>query len=219
MLEPHKEDEALNRRAKIIYDEIQKYCEGESLLDIGCSNGHISNLLKPRFNRIQLLDVVQYLPRGLQLPFIKYEEGLPLSINESYDVVLLLTVLHHATKPDELLKMAWGATKRRLLIIESVVGVSHVEPPVRFALAGLSEQVQIGYAAFVDWFYNRVLNENVPVPYNFARPEHWETLFAKYKMNCVKTVHLGQDIDIGPNTTFYLCLINQDGRRRQTFRE
>ncbi|MGA2904730.1 MAG: hypothetical protein ABSD98_12925, partial [Candidatus Korobacteraceae bacterium] len=146
------------------------------------------------------VDVVKYLPRGLNLPFAEYVEGRPLPGSESFDTVLLLTVLHHSKEPIDLLKLAWERTKRRLIIIESVVGIRHVTPPVKYVLvdSNNNDDQQIAYAAFIDWFYNRVLHDNVPVPYNFTKPETWQSIFSQCDMRCVQTIHLGQDIDIGP---------------------
>jgi hypothetical protein len=96
------------------------------------------------------------------------------------------------------LKMAWAATRKRLIIIESVVGVHKAEPPVRYDLANASDENQIAYAAFVDWFYNRVLHDDVPVPYNFTTPERWQSTFLQHGMHLAHTIYLGQDIDIGP---------------------
>jgi SAM-dependent methyltransferase len=190
----------LTQRANIIREQISPFLQGDSLLDIGCGNGLISNLLKDRFKIIQLLDVVQYVTAPIDLPFALYKEGQTLPINQpSYDTVLLLTVLHHSYQPVQLLKLAWAATKKKLIIIESVVGIhQEAQPPVRYNLLKSSDEDQIAYAAFVDWFYNRVLNDDVPVPYNFTKPENWQATFLQNNMHLAQTIHLGQDIDVGP---------------------
>lgn len=198
LIVPDNEDQALNQRASVIYGQIEPYLCGDSLLDIGCGNGLIADLARGHFNEIQLLDVVRYLPNALRLPFKLYIEGEPLPINHSFDTVLLLTVLHHSKNPLELLKLAWAATGKHLIIIESVVGVHKAEPPANYELVGLPIEDQIGYAAFVDWFYNRVLHNDVPVPYNFTTPEEWRSVFLENNMRLKKSTHLGQDIDIGP---------------------
>jgi class 3 adenylate cyclase/2-polyprenyl-3-methyl-5-hydroxy-6-metoxy-1,4-benzoquinol methylase len=193
-----KEDKALNQRAEIIYSEIKQFFSGESLLDIGCGNGLISSLAKKHFSHIQLLDVVEYVPKALNLAFTPYIEGQPFPIKDPFDTVILIAVLHHSLAPVELLKLAWGATKQRLIIIESVVGVHNVLPSVKYDLVELSNQDQIAFAAFVDWFYNRVLHNDVPVPYNFTTIENWQATFLQHNMRLTQTIHLGQDIEIGP---------------------
>jgi hypothetical protein len=50
----------------------------------------------------------------------------------------------------------------------------------------------------VDWFYNRVLHDDVPVPYNFTTPSKWISLFVDNNMPLAAALHFGQDIDIGP---------------------
>ena len=198
MIKVPKRDEALTQRANLIYEELKPFLIGDSLLDIGCGDGRISILAKEHFSRCQLLDVVQFLPRSFSLPFVSYEEGQPLPVDQPFDTVFLLTVLHHASNPVKLLKLAWKATKKRLIIIESVVGIHVEQSAAKYDLIGLPDEAQIAYAGFVDWFYNRVLYDDVPVPYNFTTPETWQSVFLQHKMPCVKTIHLGQDINIGP---------------------
>jgi len=193
-----KEDQALTNRARLICQEITPFLAGDSLLDIGCGNGLVANCVRDRFSRILLLDVVRYVPYALNLDFKEYKEGDPLPIDELFDTVLLLTVLHHASDPAELLKLAWAATRNRLIIIESVVGIHEAIPSVKYELVALPDEYQIAFAAFVDWFYNRVLHDNVPVPYNFTTPERWQSLFVQLGMRLVQAVHFGQDIEIGP---------------------
>jgi ubiquinone/menaquinone biosynthesis C-methylase UbiE len=195
---PHMEDDALNRRADIIYGEIKDHLTGDTMLDIGCGNGLISSLARKHFKDIILLDVVKYLPAALNLPFKLYVEGQALEVDKPADTVLLLTVLHHSCNPVELLKLAWGVTKRRLIIIESVVGVHMANNKAKYDLLDFSDEDQIAFAAFIDWFYNRVLHDNIPVPYNFTTVEKWISLFLQLNMPLVKTQYLGQDIDIGP---------------------
>jgi 2-polyprenyl-3-methyl-5-hydroxy-6-metoxy-1,4-benzoquinol methylase len=186
-------DRALSLRAQIVYGEIMPHLAGSSLLDIGCGDGRISSLVArshSAFKRIQLVDVVNYVPAELELDFAHYVEGRSLPTgDESFDTVLLLTVLHHASDPVGLLKLAWQAARRKLIIIESVVGIGTEE---------LSNEDQIAFAAFVDWFYNRVLHDGVPVPCNFTTVEGWQSTFAKCNMPLVATNLLGRDIDIGP---------------------
>jgi hypothetical protein len=56
--------------------------------------------------------------------------------------VLLLVVLHHSRNPEELLDLAWAATRKRLIIIESVVGVHKLESKVKYDLVALTDKEQ-----------------------------------------------------------------------------
>jgi hypothetical protein len=87
---------------------------------------------------------------------------------------------------------------KRIIIIESVIGIHHAFENAKYELLALSDEKQIAYAAFVDWFYNRVLHDDIPVPYNFTTPDKWQATFVNSGMRLLKTVHLGQDIEIGP---------------------
>ncbi|HZR33593.1 MAG TPA: methyltransferase domain-containing protein [Terriglobales bacterium] len=206
-------DDALSRRAETIKAQIEPYLEGDSLLDIGCGNGMVADLIKDHFTKdeVQLVDVKRYLPSRLrrQLSFTEYQEGEPLPFSKQFDTVLLLTVLHHSRNPRRLLKLAWGITAKKLIIIESVVGIHVLVKNAKYELVNSPIEIQVGYAAFVDWFYNRVLHNDVPVPYNFTTPEMWKSEFERNHMKLAHTIHLGQDIDIGPE--YHILFVLQRG--------
>jgi len=197
---------AIRDRSVTIFDEIKDYFVGQSMLDVGCGNGFISEMSKPYFKDIQLLDVVNYVGSNVSLPFLPYTEGQKLPVKKLYDTVLLLTVLHHSNDPIGLLEESWRAAAKRVIIIESVFGV-HAQPPAgKYALAGLQERDQIAFAVFVDWLYNRVLEDNIPVPYNFTTPDRWIETFSARGMHLVEMKNLGQDIKVAPELHFLFVL-------------
>jgi hypothetical protein len=55
--EKSRMDAALEERAKIIYDEVAPHVIGDSLLDVGCGNGLIANLLRKHFHRVLVKDI------------------------------------------------------------------------------------------------------------------------------------------------------------------
>lgn len=201
-----KLDAAINQRTRIIVEEISPYLTGKSLLDIGCGNGLVSHSVSSRFENVLLLDVVNYLSPEIRCPFLAYQEGAPFPIAETFDTVLLLTVLHHAGDPLYLLREAWKATRRRLIIIESVFGADDADLVGHYPLAGKSLQDQMGYAIFVDWFCNRILNDDIPTPYNFTTPSHWLEIFQDERMPIAHTVNLGQDIPGAPELHYLFVL-------------
>jgi hypothetical protein len=198
--------EAIRERSSTIFGEIVGRFRGHSLLDVGCGNGLISQMSKPHFAEVQMLDVVNYVSPEITLPYLPYKEGEAFPVSKGYDTVLLLTVLHHSNDPMTLLKESWKTTNQRLIIIESVFGV-HVQPPIgSYELAVLEEPEQIAYAVFVDWLYNRVLNDNIPVPYNFTTPERWLEIFVECGMHVAEIENLGQDIKIAPELHYMFVL-------------
>jgi hypothetical protein len=179
------------REAKATYERISSYADGNSLLDVECANGLVSELLQARLpkSRIQ------------HFPFARYSEGHALPGGEKeYDTVLLLNVLHHADDPEQLFDTAWEKTAKRIIIIEPVVGVR--EDPrclegESAKFAKLDQPQQVAYAAFVDWFYSRILH-HIPVGYNFATPEKWESIFRKRNVDFVTNDYICQDIELEP---------------------
>src|SRR5262249_32546468 len=84
-IDSRRMQEVIKHRAKIVYQEIEPYLAGRSLLDVGCGNGLISNLAKRRFRKIQLLDVVEYLDSKVCLPFALFEEGAHFPVSGEFD--------------------------------------------------------------------------------------------------------------------------------------
>ncbi len=196
----------IQERSSIIYEEIKSHLQGQTLLDIGCGNGLISEMARQNFSEVQLLDVVNYINPDVKLPFMSYHEGENLPVDRMYDTVLLLTVLHHTNDPLTLLKEAWKVTNKRLIIIESIFGVHEKLPNNKYKLADHGDREQIAFAVFVDWLYNRVLHDNIPVPYNFTTPQKWIEIFTQLEMRLVESINLGQDIEIAPELHYLFVL-------------
>jgi SAM-dependent methyltransferase len=197
---------ALRERSRIVFDEIKQVSTGKTLLDVGCGDGIVAQMLNPRFSEILLTDVANYVDRDVQLPFLPYMEGGRLPVEKSLDTVLLLTVLHHASDPLTLLRESWRATAKRLVIIETVFGVHEQPPTGHYELADFDESDQIAFAVFVDWLYNRVLHDDVPTPYNFTTPQRWLDTFAELGMRVAELKNLGQDIQIVPELHYLFVL-------------
>jgi SAM-dependent methyltransferase len=195
---------SMQDRSEIIFSEIQKHLCGESLADVGCGHGLVSWLARNKFQNITLFDVIDYRDPKVSLPFLKYDENQDTPFTDSFDCTLLITVLHHAQNPHELLKNVWKHTKQRLIIIESVFGIT--QSGKKSPLYNLNEEEQRCYAIFCDWFYNRVLNQDVPVPYNFNTPQNWRNIFQGLSAKVSIEEDLGIDINIVPEHHFLFVL-------------
>ncbi len=196
-LREDKVRELLDARAVHVAGQISPHLTGDSLLDVGAGDGMVAWNIREQFRQHMLVDVVDYLDSRVQLPFRRYSDGEALPVSESYQCTMLINVLHHSLNPEKLLLETWKRTAQRLVVIESVSGdpnrLGGSELP--FSL-GVDQQFQ--YTSFFDWFYNRVLHSDIPVPFNFAPPPVWEDLFARHQMKLTHKQDLGIDVEIVP---------------------
>jgi hypothetical protein len=188
--------DGMRHRAAVIYSQIRNHLRGESLADVGCGHGLVSWNARSRFKDCLLLDVVDYRDSEVDLPFRLFSQNDTPPFGRTFDCTLLITVLHHSDDPMKLLEDVWKQTSQRLVIIESVFGVevNNTSSP----LPNLPEFDQLCYAVYCDWFYNRVLNQGVPVPYNFNTPSQWRQIFANLPATIAYEEDLGVDLDIVP---------------------
>jgi SAM-dependent methyltransferase len=189
--------DALDVRAQLIGKQIEKFVLGPDVADIGCGDGMVSWYLRKTIDHLFLFDVHNYLDARVQLPFIPYQERAPLPSSLRVDTSLLLTVLHHAKDPLFLLRATTRITRKQVVIIESVFGVPRSQGTFSF-LYDLDREQQRKYATFIDWLYNRVLHNGVPVPYNYCTPERWEQVFQKEGWRVSVKVDLGVDQPLVP---------------------
>lgn len=198
----------LAARAHLIAGQVMPFVETGRILDLGCGDALASGMLGG-LGEIVLADVMDYRDRSQRAKeFHVIREGrrLPFA-SATFDTVLLLTVFHHASDPLRLLREAVRVCRGRLIVIESIFGVSASarfcplpgrwtklarQPGVQtFVKLGSNEQ--LAYCSFVDWFYNRILHADVPVPYHYNTPRRWRNLFRAEGLREVGFFHLGLD--------------------------
>jgi SAM-dependent methyltransferase len=188
----------LDLRAHHVAKQLRPFLTGQSLLDVGAGDGMVSWNIRSHFQRHFLVDVVNYLDPRVHLPFQQYDEGTPLPCADaSFDTTILTNVLHHSLDPMLLLKESVRATRRRLIIIESVYAdPDHWgEKEIPFCL---TPHDQFVYTSFFDWFYNRVLHSDVPAPFNFLPPYKWDLIFSDIGLKTHHRQDLGIDVEIVP---------------------
>ena len=205
----------LSDRAEKIYDQIKPFLVGNTALDLGCGDGKIGTILAKKGFQTTLADV--YKNPNVEktgLEFIDLNQGQDVPLQKQYDNVLLLTVMHHSDDPIKTLREAKRLSRERIIIIESVDGISpNIEETFdygiqskkesqRFKLLNQEEQRLVNI--FFDHFYNRVLHyssnieSKVNVPFNFNTPKEWSRIFRENQLTQLAVQYLGVDQPIVP---------------------
>jgi ubiquinone/menaquinone biosynthesis C-methylase UbiE len=203
----------LINRADIMYNQINSYFIDGSVLDLGCGDGRVGELIAKEGHHVVLADIYRHSNidnTNLNFKQLKKNERLPFKDNE-FKNTLSLTVLHHSENPLDVLKEIYRVTKPegRVIVIESVYGVNGDELEEAQKLKckhylELNSEQQRMTNIFFDHFYNRVihytedLNKKVNVPFNFNTPTGWKETFEEYGLYEEKVVHLGIDQPVVP---------------------
>ena len=97
--------------------------------------------------------------------------------DKSFDTTLLLTVLHHAAEPLSVLLEAKRVTRGKIIVLESIY----------------FDENHRKVNTFFDWFWNRVLHQNINTPFNFNSPKGWEEVFTENGLTVEYSIDLGVD--------------------------
>jgi SAM-dependent methyltransferase len=174
---------ALRNRSNKIFSQIEPFIEdGSTVLDLGCGNGKVGELISSRKScHVALADVIDF--NQTNLPFFKYGGRDLLFHDGEFEHVLLLTVLHHCDDPIKVMGEALRVADKSVIVIESV----HFNR--------LHKELN----RFLDWFVNHVLvNPDINLPFNFLTPTAWAALFERLGGKVVHMEHLGIDHPIVP---------------------
>jgi len=203
----------LEDRAKKIISQISPHLVKGTVLDFGCGDGRVGELLRQQGYKVNLTDVYQnphIKDTGLDFQLFQQGEDIPFGDNQ-FDNTLALTVYHHCNDPMKGISECARVTRPsgKVLVIESVFGVNGVgldkdSQILNKDYLSLTPEQQRRVNIFFDHFYNRVVHydsdptKKVNVPFNFNTPENWKNLFEEYKMSQERVIHLGVDQPVVP---------------------
>jgi len=137
------------------------------IIDIGCGVGRIAKLLKSEGHHVTPIDIQNLSIYQEIAPIIYDGENIPFKKN-SFDWALILTVLHHAKKPEKIIQEA-KRVARNIIIIEDV----YKNKTGKFV-------VQV-----LDTLYNLEIFHH---PYNHKDDEGWRKIFGDNKLKVNKTI-------------------------------
>ncbi|MBT3304694.1 class I SAM-dependent methyltransferase [Candidatus Woesearchaeota archaeon] len=193
--------EKLSGRADLIVRQIKPYLKGTSVLDFGCGDGKVGHILSKEGYNVTLTDIYEHDHiKDTNLPFQIFKQGEQVTLDQTYDNILLLTVLHHSDDPVKTLRDARRLLNPNghLIVIESVYGIEAKKgTQTETEFTHLSSEQQRRANIIFDHFYNRIIHfrraNKVNVPFNFNTPEEWNNLAKKESLEEITTKTLGID--------------------------
>lgn len=157
-------------RVNEILGKIAPYLkEGDRILDIGSGNCTVARELKDSGYKVTLLDVVDKSMYSDLRPMIYDGENIPFP-DDSFDVALLITVLHHTKGPVAILKEA-ARVSPRIIVMEDLYK-GFFQKYLTFAM---------------DSFLNR---EFFGHPHTNMTEREWEKVFSKLELKILdRNIH------------------------------
>ena len=145
---------------------------GQTVLDLGAGTGYISRWLHNQIGvRPTLADVVSYGNRERSLPFLQLDDpfGVPVP-DASFDVVMLLFVLHHVgghEGQERLVEEAKRVARSRIVVLEDTPRTT------------IDRVLNMSW----DWLLN--LRHRVPTPFTFRSRDEWIHVFKEQDLSIV----------------------------------
>lgn len=153
---------------------IQKHLHpGEQLLDVGAGTGFFARWLQDNSGvRSTLSDIVDYEgDRDRSLPFIHQRDPRRIpGDDQSFDVVLLMFVLHHIDHAElqaQILREAVRVARKRVIVIE--------DTPASTWDWGMNK--------LFDWVLN--IRHRIPTPFTFRSASGWREEFSRQNIGLI----------------------------------
>jgi SAM-dependent methyltransferase len=148
----------VRRLVELLPEFIPQYA---TVLDVGCGDGLIAKLLAQSRPDISVHGIDVLVRPGSHIPVTEFDGRTIPFPDSSFDVVLLVDVVHHAADGPALLREASRVSRQRVVIKD------HNRNGL-FAAATLR---------FMDWFGNA--HHGVALPYNYWSRDEWRQTFPK----------------------------------------
>jgi SAM-dependent methyltransferase len=151
---------ATARRSRVLLRHLLELIPPDArILDVGCGDGLIDEMVMAARPGSSIQGIEIFLRPKLRMPVLKYDGVRIPHSDQSFDVVLLLDVMHHTIDPMQLLTEARRVSRKYIII---------------------KDHNRDGFAAgsllrFMDWVANAP--HGVVLPYNYWSSGQWRSAF------------------------------------------
>ncbi|MEF8846950.1 MAG: class I SAM-dependent methyltransferase [Candidatus Paceibacterota bacterium] len=154
-------------RAVDIVERVTPFISKKDLtLDLGSGGGEVCKFLMERGYEVIPMDIRDLSYRKETRPVIYNGKKIPCKDN-TFDVVLISTVLHHTPNPEEVLKEAKRVSAEKIIIIEDIY----------------SNQ----FHKYITYFFDSLTNfEFIGHPHSNKKDEEWRSLFKSLNLELVE---------------------------------
>lgn len=154
------------KRAQIKFSLFNNFLTSNaSIIDVGTGSGQFAQLLQEKGFTMQAVDVVNKTNASTIIPKIYDGTTLPFE-NNSFDIGMLITVLHHCPQPEIVFQETVRVSKKRIFVLEDVY-----------------TNLVMKYAT---WFADSIANfEFFGHPHTNKSEAEWEALFKAHQLKVV----------------------------------
>jgi len=171
-------------------DDIGKFIfAGDHVLDVGCGNGKFGEAIARAYNvKVHGVDVVNYANAGIPIDIY---DGVRLPFqDDSFDVIVMAMMLHHAEYQEELFDEAIRCSRRAFIIYED----TYFSPWQRLAITwnDFYSNMVIGLVKAAKGLESKDMLE-MPLPFTFRSVEEWHRFFTEKSLTRKDTIvrHMG----------------------------
>lgn len=144
------------RRARVLADNLASALpESGTVLDVGCGNGEIAHAIMQTKPNLVFEGIDVFLRPNVVIPAKIYNGHIMPYLDQSFDWVTIVDVLHHTDNPAAVMREATRVARRGIVV---------------------KDHLREGLAAkhilrLMDWVGNR--GHDVRLPYNYLSREEW----------------------------------------------
>jgi|SRR3989344_1260725 len=171
------------KRARGVIRKFEKFLQkSDRILDVGSGVCNICEVLQGRGHRVVPLDIENLSFVDAIQPVLYDGERMPFGDN-SFDVALMVTVLHHAKDPEKIVKETMRVSKKMIIVEDIYTNVFQK------------------YATFI--FDSMINLEFIGHPHTNKSDAQWRDLFSKLKLR-VMNVDYSYFYGIFKQATYYV---------------